>query len=123
MHPLTVSEAAEVARVSAHTIRNWYRENKIKGRRLGRNILIFRDEFLEFLEFYGKNALTPKVEGRKRYLPLAQVAKLLSCTLPILRAYLSENPKAGKRFGHALYFAESALEALQTYLNQQEAPK
>lgn len=50
----TVQTAAEALRVTPQTIRAWIKQGKLKGKRVGRPILITEKSIREFLELPNK---------------------------------------------------------------------
>ena len=45
-----VKDAAKMMNVTPYTVREWCKNNKIKSRKIGREIYISEDEIREFLE-------------------------------------------------------------------------
>lgn len=46
----TITEVAEALKVNPQTVRNWVKEGKLKGKRIGRPILITESNIMEFIQ-------------------------------------------------------------------------
>lgn len=62
---MTVAEAAELARTSASTVRQWIRDGRLKAAKPGRRVLIERVVLLALLR--GRRGVPPTTEDNREH--------------------------------------------------------
>jgi len=62
---LTLSEAADAARVKAKTISRWIADGRLPVVRMGRRVLIRRDTLVAFVDATTQTATSGPLAGRK----------------------------------------------------------